>query len=144
MRRERVEPILRQAVFGEFGAHFILGSAKSQRLALRQAIGDQFGVMMAEIFMRLHPDQKIARNDVGSLVEQLEKRVLAIAARLAPDNRRCSGTDRISGAGNPLAVRFHIKLLQKSGETVKPLVVRQDGVCRHVPDIAMPDADERH
>ena len=41
--------------------------------------------MVAEIFVWLGGDQEIARNNIGSLVEQLEKGVLAVAARLAPE-----------------------------------------------------------
>jgi hypothetical protein len=87
-------------------------------------------------------EQEFARRDLRALVEKLEKGVLPVRARLAPDH----------GAGGPgkwaaihrhaLAVRFHLELLEIGGQARKPLVVGQDGAGRVAADLVVPDADE--
>jgi hypothetical protein len=63
------------------------------------------------------PDE-IARNQLGALVDELVKRVLAVGARLAPVNRSCLVIDLHALECDVLAVALHGELLQVGRETL--------------------------
>ena len=130
------------------GAQFRLDlgarASAHQRFALRQAIGEEQFVMARVGVGRPGGDEEIDRHDVGSLMQHLEKGVLAIGAGLAPDHRRGRHRDRRAVVAHRLAVRFHFELLQIGGKAAEPLVVGDDRMGGVTPDVAIPDADEPH
>src|SRR3546814_19679018 len=86
---------------------------RHQRGALRDAIGDQRFVMrLVEQMIGLARDDKFDRSQVGALMEKLEHRLLRVGADAAPGDRRGLLSQRLAGAGNRLAVRFHLELLE--------------------------------
>ena len=80
---------------------------------------------------------------VGTLVQELEERVLRVGARLAPDDRAGGGGGGLAVLRDALAVRFHFELLDIGGETLEPLVVgdQRHGWPAH--RVAPPDAGKR-
>ena len=80
--------------------------------------------------MRLAPDQELEGNDAGALVDELEEGMLAVGAGLAPHHRPRLFLDRCPVAGDALAVRFHIELLEIGGKPRQPLIVGNDGPRR--------------
>ena len=72
--------------------------------------------------------QKVARDQPGPLVDQLEEGVLAVGAGLAPDD----GAGRIVDPGprpvDELAVALHVELLEVGREPVEVLVIGEDGM----------------
>ena len=120
------------------------GAAAHQRLALRQAIGEeQVLVTAVVVLVRAGRDQEVARDDVGALVDELVEGVLAVGARLAEDDRPGRAHHRRAVERDPLAVDLHVELLEIGGEALEPLVVGQHRVGRVAQDVAVPDADQR-
>ena len=65
-----------------------------------------------EIVSGHHRRDEFNRHQAGSLMEQLEHRMLGIGANPAPCYRRSQAVDRIASACCRLAVRFHFELLE--------------------------------
>ena len=95
-------------------------------------------------FMRLRGDQELDGNDVRTLMQQLEEGVLAIGAGLAPDDGAGGALHRGPRFRHPLAVRFHVELLQIGGKARQALVIGNDGARRMPADVAVPDAEQTH
>jgi hypothetical protein len=72
----------------------------------------QFVVMAQIRLVAVGGDDELHRDDVGALVDQLEEGMLAVGARLAPDDRARYAVDGLAGKRHALAVRFHVELLQ--------------------------------
>ena len=106
-------------------------------------VGDQLVVMRRQVLVRVGGDEEIARDDVGALVDQLVEGVLAIGARLAPDDRAGRLVDGLALERHRLAVALHVLLLEIGGEARQPLVVGQHGMGRETPGVAVPDAEQR-
>ena len=97
-----------------------------QRLCLRYAISQQHGVVRAGLITTVGSSNKVSRNQISALMNQLEKRVLTIGTGLSPKYcTSCIVHSLIVGA-NLLAIAFHIKLLQVSGKPVQILIIRRD------------------
>ena len=77
-------------------------------------------------------------------MNELEEGMLAIGARLAPDDRTGIGLNFRAVALNPFAVRFHVELLQIGRQTGETLVIGDDSACRIAAEIAVPDTDQAH
>src|ERR1035441_2936604 len=98
--------------------------------------------MLAEWILRLDGREEIGGNPLGALVDELVKGVLAVRARLAPDDRPGDGLDRLAVAGDALAVAFHVALLEVGGEAVHVLVVGENGLGARAEEIVVPDAEQ--
>ena len=85
---------------------------------------------------------KIAGNELGSLVNQLVKCVLPVGARFAPNDRACLILNRRPAAIYTFAIAFHIALLEIRSKAVQVLVVRQDGFSCRPEKIVVPDAKQ--
>ena len=79
---------------GEFGAHFVRRFAFHQRFGLREEVGEQHRMMVAERIERARRRQKITRDQLGALMNQLVESVLTIRSRFAPQNRPGAVIDR--------------------------------------------------
>ena len=84
---------------------------------------------------------ELDRDDVGALVQHLEVGVLAVRARLAPDDRAGRERQRRAAAVDALAVAFHLELLQVGGQPLQRLRVRRDAAAREAVEVAVPDVD---
>ena len=71
-------------------AHLLGRLAERQRLGLREDVGHQQVVMLAERVERLREADEVARDQLRALVDQLVEGVLPVGARLAPVDRRRS------------------------------------------------------
>ena len=103
----------------------------SSRAASRKGfrLGQHVGEAGQVLFLRAGLDASHRRDEVraerrGALVQQLEKRMLGIGARLAPDHGARLPRHRPAVARHALAVAFHLELLQEGRQSVQPLRVR--------------------
>ncbi|MNH85443.1 hypothetical protein D3C73_378840 [compost metagenome] len=114
-----------------------------QRFRLCEEVRQQFGVVVAQWIMADGRSDKVARHQLGPLMDQLIERMLAVGAWFTPDNRAGLVIYRVAVTVNVFAVRLHVALLEISGKTMHILVVRQDrfGFCAE--EIVVPDADQR-
>src|SRR5437016_2248448 len=86
--------------------------------------------MPVESVERLGERDEVARDESGSLMNQLIEGVLAVCARLPPVNRAGVGLDLGAIEGDMLAIALHRQLLEIGGESLEVLVVAQDAtVC---------------
>src|ERR1700741_1790147 len=77
----RNEPLRRA-----FSSHLFGSLAERQRFGLRADVGDQYVVMPAQWIKGLRKSDEVARNEPGSLMNQLVERVLTVCSRLTPVN----------------------------------------------------------
>src|SRR3546814_17138088 len=78
--------------------------------------------MVAERLLRLRRHQEVAGHHVAALVQELVEGMLAVGARLAPDDRTGRLAHRLPGPRHPLAVGFPVALLQVGREALEALV----------------------
>ena len=100
-------------------------------------------MVIAELIVRLDADQEIGRHQPRALVQQLEERVLAVGARLAPHDRRGLQIDDVAVAIDALAVALHLELLQVGRQPLQALLVRQHRVRVGAEHARVPDAEQR-
>ena len=89
----------------------------------------------------LHGGEKIAGDQLCSLMDQLIEGVLTVSARFSPNDWSGAPSDGFTIPIHALAVAFHVALLEVSGKAVKILVVGQNGVRLGVVEIVVPDAE---
>jgi hypothetical protein len=70
----------------------------------------------------LGSQDEVCGDELGTLVEQLVKRVLGVGGRLAKENGSGGVLDVVSAACDGLSVRLHGQLLEVSREPVEVLV----------------------
>ena len=90
---------------------------------MRDEVGDEFLVMIADRVVGLDGHEEIARDEFRALVNELIEGVLAVGARFSPDDLPSGVIDAISFAIDAFSVAFHIALLEVGGETTHILVV---------------------
>mmetsp|Transcript_3253 Transcript_3253/g.8600 ORF Transcript_3253/g.8600 Transcript_3253/m.8600 type:complete len:231 (-) Transcript_3253:7-699(-) len=117
--------------------------ALHERFRLREEVGEQDGVMLADWILRDDGCDEVGGDQLGALVHQLVEGVLTVGARLAPNDRagRCGHGRAV--ALYALAVRLHVALLEVGGEAVHVLVVRQDSVRLGAVKVPVPNAEHR-
>lgn len=76
-------------------------------------------------------------------MDQLVERVLAVGARLAPDDWASLVIHRVAVTVNVLAVGFHVALLEVGRKAVHVLVVRQNRFGFSAEEVVVPDPDQR-
>ena len=94
-------------------------------------------------FMPVCSQQKFARNNPRALVDQLIKRVLAVGARLSPNNRACVSGQIVAIHCHALAVTFHFQLLKIGGQTRQPLIIGQHRAARIPTNLIVPNPNHR-
>ena len=92
----------------------------------------------------VHERDEVGRDQLGALVDQLVEGVLAVGARLAPEDLAGLGGDRGAVPTHGLAVGLHGQLLQVGREAVQVLVVRQHGVRGDLEEVAVPHVEHAH
>src|SRR5207245_7978154 len=111
-------------------------------LALREQVSHQQIVLVADRIQRLAEADEIASDKPRSLMEQLEERMLAVSAGLAPVNRPRLIIHALAAEGDALAVALHCELLQIGGEALEILLVGQHGNGRRIQKIVIPDRQQ--
>lgn len=129
---------------GQFFNHLLFGLAESERFGLSEKVGEQDLVVLAagNRVERLDGSQKVARNQLGTLVNELVKGVLAVGTGLTPNNRTRLVVDLVTSLGDRLAVRFHVTLLEVVGKLVQVLVVRQQRLSLSAVKVVVPNANK--
>src|SRR5690554_210447 len=92
----------------------------------------------------LQGDHKVCRDQPGALVNQLVIGVLAVGAYAAPQDRTGCKINRGAVLGYPLAVTFHVQLLQVFRQVLQVFVVGQHRVAAGTPEIVVPHAEHGH
>src|SRR6185437_13996452 len=100
-------------------------------------------MMLAKRVMTLRRCDKIAGDKLCTLVYQLVKRMLAIGARFAPNDRSGRIVNRLAVPVDVLAIAFHIALLKVSRKAVHILVVWQNSIGFGVEKVVVPYAHQR-
>src|SRR5277367_5555635 len=77
-------------------------------------------------------------------MQHLEKRVLSIRTRLAPDDRRGGEIYTFAGKRDRLSVAFHFELLQVRRKTGQAFIVWQDRERRKLQETPVPHAEYAH
>src|SRR2546422_11777030 len=98
--------------------------------------------MIAEWIVRFHRGEKIARDEFGSLVDELVKGVLPVCSRFAPDDGTRREIHAPAVALNALAVALHVALLEVGGKPMQILIVRKNRVCLRAEEVVIPDAQQ--
>jgi len=143
VRRQPVDFGLRKARLLHLRADFRFGLAAHQRFGLGEEIRQQFHMMIAGFMLADRRGDEVGRNEIGPLMQQLIKRMLAVGPWLA-ENHRPGGAGNCSAVKvHAFAVRFHIRLLQIGRQAMQMLVIGQDRMRRRAHEIAVPDSDQR-
>src|SRR5207247_10221162 len=99
-------------------------------------------MVFAQWVVRLHRREKVARDQLRSLVDQLIEGVLTVGAGLAPDDGTSRKVHGQAVAPDALAVALHVALLKVGRKTMQILVVRKDGVRLRAEKVVIPDAEQ--
>ena len=86
--------------------------------------------------------QKVGRNQLGPLVNQLVESMLTVCARLAPDDRSGLIIDPSAPAVHRLAVALHVALLEVGRKSMHILIVGQNHFGLGLEEIVVPDPDQ--
>src|SRR5215471_21712432 len=123
----------------------LLGSLpECERFGLGKDIGDKHVMMAPERIGRVREGDKVARNEPGSLMDQLVERVLSVGPGFAPIDRT-----RIKGYFLPIeshvfAVALHGQLLQISGKALEILFVWEDSNRLGAEEVVVPNRQKTH
>src|SRR5258708_38366928 len=100
--------------------------------------------MAAHLVERLGKGNEIARDDAGSLMDQLVERMLPICSGLAPVDGSGIVGDGFAIERDMLPITLHGQLLQIRRESFQVLLVRQDcdGLC--VEKVVVPKSEQAH
>src|SRR5215510_14889172 len=82
---------------------------------------------------------EVARNELGTLVDQLVEGVLAVRARLAPEDGAGRHIDGLTVAVDALAIALHVALLEVGSKAVHVLVIGKNRVRLGPEEIVVPD-----
>src|SRR5208283_1824771 len=93
---------------------------------------------------RLGKSDEVARDEPGSLVNQLIERVLSVGSRFTPINWRGLMGYPLAGEGNVFAIALHRQLLEISGKPFQVLLVGQHSHRLRSEKVAVPDAQKTH
>ena len=88
--------------------------------------------------VRFPEGDEVAGDEFAALMQQLEKRMLAIGAGRAPENRVGRVIDGQAVPVGPLAVAFHFKLLEVRGQQGKRVAVGENAVAVRMEEIGVP------
>src|SRR3954454_22897329 len=116
--------------------------AERERFGLRQQVGRQQILVVAELVVGVHETDEVARDQLRALVDELVERVLSVGARLSPHDRAGLHGDGTAVEVDRLAVALHAQLLEVRGEASEVLAVRQDGLRLGFEEIVVPEADQ--
>ena len=122
-----------------FGGHLLGRPAEGQRPGLGEAVGHQQVLAVAVLVGGGGEPDEVGRDQPGPLVEELVEGVLAVGARLAPEDLAGAALDRGPVPSHRLAVGLHGQLLQVGRKAGQALAVGQDGVGLGPEEVGVPD-----
>lgn len=96
----------------ELGFNLFLALAEGQRLGLGEEVGQQFRMVVTDRVVADGRRQEVAGDQLGALMDQLVEGVLAVGARLTPDDGASLVVNRLAIAIHVLAVGLHVALLE--------------------------------
>ena len=138
-RREFVDDDRRTAVPARHRALRVRrGLPLEQRFTLGQCVGQQPPLVFGAVVRSGEGEHEFDAARARALVEQLVKRMLAVGALAAPGDRRGVLADRFAVGAHPLAVTFHLQLLQIGGQLLQPMVVGQYDVAVRAEKVQVP------
>jgi hypothetical protein len=114
----------------------------AKRFGLRKDVRDQHVVVPAQIVQALRERDKVTRDQVSTLMDQLVERVLTIGPRLPPIDRTGRIADLHAFEGHVLAIALHGQLLQVRGKAFEILFVGQYGDRLSPEKVGIPDAQQ--
>ena len=115
-----------------------------QRLRLSQRIGQQQSMVLGPIVSFLTHGDEFHRDDLRALAQQLEKRMLPVAARLPPDCRRRRPARLAAMPHDAFAVALHFKLLQIGRQTLQVGMIRGNATTAVMQQAAFLDLHQPH
>ena len=124
--------------------HLLGGLPERERLRLREQIGGEDVVMLAQRVERAMEADEVAWDQRRSLMDQLVEAVLAVRPRLAPVHRARVVVDLEAIERHALAVRLHRQLLEVRREAFQVLVVGQHGDGLGAEELPIPHRKEPH
>src|SRR5580704_4783834 len=127
-----------------FGFHLFGSFAECQRLGLRKDVRNEQIVVPPKPMQRLGKGDEVARDESGSLVNQLIERVLAVGSGFAPVDRASLVSHPLAGERNVLAIALHGQLLEVSRKPFQVLLVGQHSHRLRSKKIVVPDAEKTH
>ena len=123
------------------GAHAV--AAQHQRLGLGNGVDDQAVLVRPQVFAAAPGHNKFHGHHILPLVQQLKKGVLAIGARLAPDDGGRGRAQALACVGDALAVALHLQLLQIRRQAAQAMAVGGNAAAAQVAKIAVPNVQQR-
>jgi len=103
-------------VYGNYGDQNGVASGLSRGLRIRFGDKPKDVVVIADGVQRLPEADEVHRDELGALVDELVEGVLAVRARLAPDDRSGLTVDRSAREVDALSVALHVPLLKVGRE----------------------------
>ena len=101
-------------------------------------------MVVADRVQRLAEADQVDRDQLRALVDQLVEAVLAVRARLAPEDGAGLVVDSAAVERHVLAVRLHRELLEVGGEALEVLLVGHHADCLRVEEVPVPDREQPH
>src|SRR5271165_6653815 len=138
------DPVRDEPLWCAFSLHLFGGLTKCQRLGLRADIGDQHVMMPAERIERLRKSDEVARDEPGSLMNQLVERVLTVGSRFAPVDGTGLVAHSLPVERDMLAIAFHRQLLKIGWKPFQILLIRQDSDGLRTKKVVVPESQETH
>ena len=130
------------------GAHLVGRLAKGQGLGLRQEVAQEQLMHVLALALdgvgAVGKGNEVGRHGLGALVNELVEGMLAVGARLAPEDLAGAAGHGAAIPADALAVGLHGQLLQVRGEAMQVLVVRQHGVGLVLEEVVVPDVGHGH
>src|SRR5262249_4413427 len=103
--------------------------AKRECFGLSEDIGDEHVVVAVQRIEGVREGDKVDRDELGSLMDQLIERVLTVGSGLAPVDRPSLIIYFISVYRDVLTIALHRELLEISGKALEILLVRKNSNC---------------
>ena len=101
---------------GSFAEDFVVCFTERERFGLCEDVGHEQVVMSPEGIEGFGERDEVARDESGSLVDQLVEGVLSVGAWFSPVDRAGVVVDDRAIESNAFAVAFHGELLEVSGK----------------------------
>ena len=144
-RTVALENAMRDKVFARsLGTNLFGCLPEGQGLRLGKHVGQKNVMVATDRVERFGKTDKIARDQVRALVDELVEGVLTVRARLAPVNGAGIVIDVMSVERDALAIAFHGQLLEVGREALEILFVRQHRRRLGVEKISVPDGEKSH
>src|SRR5258707_7363967 len=133
-----------QPIRRTLGFHLLRRLSKCQRLSLGKDVGQKHVVVAADWIQRFGKRNKVARNDPGTLMNQLVERMLPIGSWFSPVDRAGWPGHLSAFDGDVLSVAFHGQLLKISGKSFEVLLIGQNSNGFRAEKVVVPDGEQPH